>query len=142
MTALMICCSTTIYLNPQVSLYAKEFAERLPGNLKVVYFVNSGSEANDLALLMARLYTGANDIIALRNCYHGTQSHSKVHSFSLISSLTHFFSTLLDPVPFEHFLKLNPFFSRNESHYNGSDCSFNMEVPCQSRIRCPSRSQS
>jgi alanine-glyoxylate transaminase/(R)-3-amino-2-methylpropionate-pyruvate transaminase len=63
--------STTIYLNPQVSLYAKEFVERFPGNLKVVYFVNSGSEANDLALLMARLYTGANDIIALRNCYHG-----------------------------------------------------------------------
>ena len=46
-------------------------AEKLPGNLKVCYFVNSGSEANDLALLMARLYTGNYDVIALRNAYHG-----------------------------------------------------------------------
>ena len=43
----------------------------MPGDLKCVYFVNSGSEANDLALLMARLYTGNFDIIALRNAYHG-----------------------------------------------------------------------
>jgi alanine-glyoxylate transaminase/(R)-3-amino-2-methylpropionate-pyruvate transaminase len=39
--------------------------------LKVCYFVNSGSEANDLALLMARAYTGNYDMIALRNAYHG-----------------------------------------------------------------------
>lgn len=43
----------------------------MPGDLKVVYFVNSGSEANDLALLMARAYTGNHDVIALRNGYHG-----------------------------------------------------------------------
>jgi alanine-glyoxylate transaminase/(R)-3-amino-2-methylpropionate-pyruvate transaminase len=39
--------------------------------LKVVYFTNSGSEANDLALLMARAHTGNYDLIALRNAYHG-----------------------------------------------------------------------
>ena len=38
---------------------------------QVAYFVNSGSEANDLALLMARLYSGNYDLVALRNCYHG-----------------------------------------------------------------------
>jgi alanine-glyoxylate transaminase/(R)-3-amino-2-methylpropionate-pyruvate transaminase len=43
----------------------------MPGDLKVCYFVNSGSEANDLALLMARLYTANYDVIALRNAYHG-----------------------------------------------------------------------
>ena len=43
----------------------------MPGELKVCYFVNSGSEANDLALLMARAYTGSYDVIALRNAYHG-----------------------------------------------------------------------
>jgi alanine-glyoxylate transaminase / (R)-3-amino-2-methylpropionate-pyruvate transaminase len=43
----------------------------MPGDLKVVYLVNSGSEANDLALLMARAYTGCYDVIALRNGYHG-----------------------------------------------------------------------
>ena len=39
--------------------------------LQVAYFVNSGSEANDLALMMARLYTGNYDVLALRNGYHG-----------------------------------------------------------------------
>lgn len=46
--------TTTIYLNPNIALYARALAARLPGDLKVCYFVNSGSEANDLALLMAR----------------------------------------------------------------------------------------
>lgn len=63
--------TTTIYLNPGIALYAKELAAKMPGDLKVCYFVNSGSEANDLALLMARAYTGNYDVIALRNAYHG-----------------------------------------------------------------------
>lgn len=37
----------------------------------MVYFVNSGSEANDMALTMARLYSGNFDVIGLRNAYHG-----------------------------------------------------------------------
>ena len=63
--------TTTIYLNPQIALYAKELAAKMPGELKICYFVNSGSEANDLAVLMARAYTGNYDLIALRNAYHG-----------------------------------------------------------------------
>jgi alanine-glyoxylate transaminase/(R)-3-amino-2-methylpropionate-pyruvate transaminase len=63
--------STTIYLHPNVSEYAEKLASKMPGDLKVCYFVNSGSEANDLALLMARAYTGNYDVIALRNGYHG-----------------------------------------------------------------------
>jgi alanine-glyoxylate transaminase/(R)-3-amino-2-methylpropionate-pyruvate transaminase len=63
--------STTIYLQPNIALYAEKLASKMPGDLKVCYFVNSGSEANDLALLMARLYTSNYDVIALRNAYHG-----------------------------------------------------------------------
>lgn len=63
--------TTTIYYHPTIAEYAKMLAEKLPGELRVCYFVNSGSEANDLAMLMARLYTGNYDIIALRNAYHG-----------------------------------------------------------------------
>ncbi|HJT82284.1 MAG TPA: aminotransferase class III-fold pyridoxal phosphate-dependent enzyme [Chthoniobacterales bacterium] len=63
--------STTIYLQPNVTEYAEKLAAKMPGDLKVGYFVNSGSEANDLALLMARAYTGNYDVIALRNAYHG-----------------------------------------------------------------------
>ena len=63
--------TTTIYMNHQLTDYAKALAAKMPGDLKCVYFVNSGSEANDLAMLMARLFTGNYDIVALRNCYHG-----------------------------------------------------------------------
>uniref|UniRef100_A0A6U0TKB8 alanine--glyoxylate transaminase n=1 Tax=Polytomella parva TaxID=51329 RepID=A0A6U0TKB8_9CHLO len=63
--------TTTIYLNNKVSSYAKHLVKKFPNPLNVVYFVNSGSEANDLAMMMARAYTGNFDIISLRNCYHG-----------------------------------------------------------------------
>jgi 4-aminobutyrate aminotransferase-like enzyme len=39
--------------------------------VQVVFFTNSGTEANELALMIARLYTGSHDIISLRNGYHG-----------------------------------------------------------------------
>ena len=63
--------STTIYLHPNFPLLAKKLASKMPPGLDVTYFVNSGSEANDLAVTMARLYTGHTDVIALRNGYHG-----------------------------------------------------------------------
>ena len=63
--------ATTIYLHPGMPEFAKKLASKMPKGLDVTYFVNSGSEANDLAIQMARLYTGNNDVIALRNSYHG-----------------------------------------------------------------------
>ena len=63
--------TTTIYLHPNFPLLAKKLASKMPKGLDVTYFTNSGSEANDLAIQMARLYTGHTDVIALRNGYHG-----------------------------------------------------------------------
>ena len=63
--------TTTIYYHPVIAEYGKALADTLPGDLSVCYFVNSGTEANDLAILMARLYTGNYDTVALRNAYHG-----------------------------------------------------------------------
>lgn len=63
--------TTTIYLHPNFPALAKKLASKLPPGLDVTYFTNSGSEANDLAITMARLYTGHHDVIALRNAYHG-----------------------------------------------------------------------
>ncbi len=63
--------TTTIYYHPVIAEYGKALADTLPGDLSVCYFVNSGTEANDLAVLMARLYTGNYDMVALRNAYHG-----------------------------------------------------------------------
>ncbi len=63
--------ASTIYLHPNIAEFGRALAAKMPGDLKVCYFVNSGSEANDVAMLMARAYTGNYDIIALRNAYHG-----------------------------------------------------------------------
>jgi len=63
--------ATTIYLHPNIALLAKKLASKMPKGLDVTYFVNDGSEANDLAVSMARLFTGNTDVIALRNGYHG-----------------------------------------------------------------------
>jgi alanine-glyoxylate transaminase/(R)-3-amino-2-methylpropionate-pyruvate transaminase len=63
--------TTTIYLHPNLGAYAEALAAKMPSGLDSSYFVNSGSEANDLAIQMARLYTGNFDVIAVRNAYHG-----------------------------------------------------------------------
>jgi alanine-glyoxylate transaminase/(R)-3-amino-2-methylpropionate-pyruvate transaminase len=63
--------TSTIYLHPNLPRLAQRLAALLPSGLEVTYFVNSGSEANDLAIAMARLYTGSSDVVALRNGYHG-----------------------------------------------------------------------
>ena len=47
--------ATTIYLHPNVALLGERLAAKLPDGLDVTYFVNSGSEANDLAVLMVQL---------------------------------------------------------------------------------------
>jgi len=68
--------TTNIYLHPKVHEYATRLVETLPDPLKVVYFVNSGSEANDLAMYMARLHTGNHDLISFRNAYHGMSPYT------------------------------------------------------------------
>jgi alanine-glyoxylate transaminase / (R)-3-amino-2-methylpropionate-pyruvate transaminase len=65
--------TTTIYLHPTAGQFAKLLAEHMPedSDLTVSYFTNSGSEANELAVLMSREFTGRSEIISLRNGYHG-----------------------------------------------------------------------
>lgn len=65
--------ATTIYLHPNVALLARELAGRMPAGsgLSSTYFCNSGAEANEVALLMARLHSGRDEILTLRNGYHG-----------------------------------------------------------------------
>ena len=56
---------------PQVE-YARRIAELLPGNLDCVYFVNSGAEAVEVALKLAKRYTGRTELISMRRAYHGS----------------------------------------------------------------------
>lgn len=68
--------TTNIYMHPKIHEYAEKLTATLPGDLKNVYFVNSGSEANDLAMILARLSTGKFDLISLQNAYHGTSPYN------------------------------------------------------------------
>ncbi|XP_067938457.1 alanine--glyoxylate aminotransferase 2, mitochondrial-like [Watersipora subatra] len=63
--------TSNIYYHPAIHEYAEKLVAKFPDPLKVVFFTNSGSEANDLGLFMARLYTGCMDTIVLRGAYHG-----------------------------------------------------------------------
>ncbi|CAB3408279.1 unnamed protein product [Caenorhabditis bovis] len=63
--------TTSIYHTEPIYEYAQKLLGKFPDPLKVVFFVNSGSEANDLALALARNYTGRFDVISMRNGYHG-----------------------------------------------------------------------
>lgn len=68
---------STVYANePQVAL-AKKLAEITPeGKLTKSFFTNSGTEANETALLAARCYTGSSEIVALRYSYHGRSAQA------------------------------------------------------------------
>ena len=57
--------------SPQVE-YAQLLTSLLPKTLNSVYFVNSGSEANEGAMKLAKRYTGRQEIVAFRNAYHGS----------------------------------------------------------------------
>ncbi|HEY6352314.1 MAG TPA: aminotransferase class III-fold pyridoxal phosphate-dependent enzyme [Candidatus Angelobacter sp.] len=66
--------TNTRYLHQNIVRYASRLTERLPAPLRVCYFVNSGSEANELALRLARAHTRHEDVIVLEHAYHGHTS--------------------------------------------------------------------
>ncbi|XP_063717764.1 alanine--glyoxylate aminotransferase 2, mitochondrial-like [Symsagittifera roscoffensis] len=106
------------YTHPQIITYAQKLAAKLPDPLKVVYFVNSGSEAVDMAMLLARLASGNSDIVALRNAYHGTS----MGALGLMAVPTWNYN-----VPNRHNIvhlgmKVDPY----QGHYGGQNCRDSM----------------
>ncbi|MBU5440677.1 aspartate aminotransferase family protein [Paenibacillus sp. MSJ-34] len=63
--------TTTIYLTQPMADLAERLASILPGAIRRTFFCNSGSEANEGALLLARLHTGKRGFIALEGGLHG-----------------------------------------------------------------------
>ena len=88
-------------LSPQVQL-AKLLTDHLPNSMDCVYFVNSGTEATEGALKLAKRYTGRRDIVAMREAYHGS-SHG---SMSLMSD-TYFTAPYRPLLPNVRFIEYN-----------------------------------
>lgn len=76
--------TNTRYLSDLILEYAAKLTATLPESLSVCFFVNSGSEANELALRLARAHTKARDLIVLEHAYHGNTT------------------TLIDISPYKH----------------------------------------
>ncbi|HEY6217131.1 MAG TPA: aminotransferase class III-fold pyridoxal phosphate-dependent enzyme [Pyrinomonadaceae bacterium] len=76
--------TNTRYLSELILEYAEKLTATLPDSLRVCFFVNSGSEANELALRLARAHTKARDLIVLEHAYHGNTT------------------TLIDISPYKH----------------------------------------
>jgi 4-aminobutyrate aminotransferase-like enzyme len=76
--------TNTRYLSGLIIQFAERLTATLPDPLNVCYVVNSGSEANELALRLARAHTKARDLIVLEHAYHGNTS------------------TLIDISPYKH----------------------------------------
>ena len=76
--------TNTRYLSDLINQYAERLTATLPDALRVCYFVNSGSEANELALRLARAHTKSRDLIVLEHAYHGNTT------------------TLIDISPYKH----------------------------------------
>jgi 4-aminobutyrate aminotransferase-like enzyme len=76
--------TNTRYLHDLILSYAERLTATLPDLLSVCYFVNSGSEANELALRLAQAHTKAQDLIVLDHAYHGNTT------------------TLIDISPYKH----------------------------------------
>ena len=74
--------TNTRYLHELILRYAERLTARLPDPLRVCFFVNSGSEANELALRLARAHTGRRDMAVVEVGYHGhTTSLVEISSY-------------------------------------------------------------
>jgi 4-aminobutyrate aminotransferase-like enzyme len=63
--------TSTLYPNEKIIALAEKLAEITPGNLKKAYFTNSGTEADETAIFLAKHFTSNQEIIALRHSYSG-----------------------------------------------------------------------
>jgi len=76
--------TNTRYLHELTDAYAERLGATLPAGLEVCWFVNSGSEANELALRLARAHTRRRELVVLEHAYHGNTT------------------TLIDISPYKH----------------------------------------
>jgi 4-aminobutyrate aminotransferase-like enzyme len=62
---------STVFPNEAIVAIAEKLAEITPGEISKTYFTNSGTEANEMAIQLARVYTGNYEVVALRHGYSG-----------------------------------------------------------------------
>ena len=89
------------YIQSSPNLLAKKLTDLLPPNLNCCYFVNSGTEANEAALKLAKRFTGRTELVSTHKSYHGSTQGSL--SVSGNETKKRAFRPLLPDVSFIHF---------------------------------------
>ncbi len=104
--------STAYITEPAVAL-AEKLAQITPGRLQKSFFTNSGTEANEKAILLARMATGSFDVVALRHAYSGSSQLAKA-----VTALSNYRKSGVISVGISH--ALNPYCYR---------CPFKLTYP-------------
>ncbi len=121
------------YIQSTSNLLAKKITSLLPSNLNCCYFVNSGTEANEGALKLAKRYTGRTEIISCRKSYHGSTHGSMSVSGNEIKKSA--FRPLLPDVRFINFNDLD-----NLEHItNRTACVIMETIQGDAGVRIPAR---
>tara|TARA_B100000287_G_scaffold311994_1_gene295274 strand:+ start:490 stop:1746 length:1257 start_codon:yes stop_codon:yes gene_type:complete len=102
------------YVYDGLTEYLSRLSETLPDPLGVGFLVNSGSEANELAIRLARAYTGNYDMVVVEGAYHG-------HTGMLIDLSPYKFrgpGGKGEPEPWVHVIPIPDAYRRNDSEFN------------------------
>jgi 4-aminobutyrate aminotransferase-like enzyme len=94
--------TNTRYLYSSLEKYSTALLEKFPPSLNNVFFVNSGSEASDLAIRMAKYHTGKNKIMAMEHGYHGhtnTGIHISAYKYKATGGVGQQTDTIETPLP-------------------------------------------
>ena len=91
--------TSTLYANGPQGDLAEKLAEISPGNLRKSFFTNSGTEADDTAILAAKIATGRSEVVVLRHSYAGRSATAPIleHSASYLSNEKGLSPDLVEP---------------------------------------------
>jgi len=104
----------TRYIYQNILDYAGRLTTMLPDHLSACFFVNSGSEANDIAWQMSKFITGEKGALVMENAYHGiTEATEALSPYELNSKLAPHVRTLISPDPYR-----GPYQNKNDDLMN------------------------
>ncbi|MDX2500336.1 MAG: aminotransferase class III-fold pyridoxal phosphate-dependent enzyme [Deltaproteobacteria bacterium] len=91
----------TRYIYQNILDYAERLTTMLPDHLSACFFVNSGSEANDIAWQMSKFITDQKGALVMENAYHGiTEAIEALSPYEINSKLAPHVQTLISPDPY------------------------------------------
>ncbi|CAF0887743.1 unnamed protein product [Adineta steineri] len=118
------CATNNRYLHDNTVVLAEKLSKTLPKSLQQIFYTNSGSEANDLAIRLARRFTGNYDILALDNAYHG-------HISTLVELSTYEYKKMKNPTKMPEHVHVIPTPDIYRGKYRDIDYNYDEAKLCE-----------